>query len=276
MKVIFSRKGVDSVYGASASPIINNLPISLPIPYDFGPKFSSKKLSKIGKFVTDLTKLKKMDRCHPDPDLKIGAFGQIGGAQTHLDNEQVGVGSLFLFYGTFRHAEIINTTYHWRKFSRCHHRIFGWIFVNAKIRVGSKPTDSLRKNFRSNYPKYRKHPHSTGDWTSKGDNNTIYIAPNNFKLFGTNVSGFGRFKSTECTLLTHPEYTKGFWRIPNWINLNTNGCGMTFNFNSEKYWSESLETNSTGQEFVCNTDNLSQRQHAEFEDWLKNLFATST
>jgi hypothetical protein len=49
-------------------------------------------------------------RCHLDPDIRPGlvrregwmpAFGQVGAAETHLENQGVGMGDLFLFFGWF-------------------------------------------------------------------------------------------------------------------------------------------------------------------------------
>jgi hypothetical protein len=99
MKLVFSRKGFDSSTGGFPSPIINGKPISLPIPYPSS-KVSYRHFN-LGKIVRDLTgrKLAEKDLCHNDPDLEMGAFGQASSAQSHLHNQSIGCGDLFLFFG---------------------------------------------------------------------------------------------------------------------------------------------------------------------------------
>ena len=80
MKLVFSRKGFDSSAGGFPSPIINGKAISLPIPYR-NSKVSYQHFN-LGKIVKDLTgrKLAEKDLCHNDPDLEMGAFGQVSAA----------------------------------------------------------------------------------------------------------------------------------------------------------------------------------------------------
>ena len=136
MKLVFSRKGFDSSAGGFPSPIINGEPISLPIPYR-NSKFSYQHFN-LGKIVTDLTgrKLAEKDLCHNDPDLEMGAFGQVSSAQSHLHNQNIGSGDLFLFFGWFREAEIVDCNYRYKSDAKDHHRIFGWMFVDQKLSLG--------------------------------------------------------------------------------------------------------------------------------------------
>ena len=175
MKVIFSRKGFDGSAGGCPSPIIDGIPVSLPIPYLNST--SSYQHLNLGKMVSDLTngELGENDFCHNDPDLKMGAFGQVSAAQSHLDNQNVGSGDLFLFFGWFREAEFVDGKYRYKRDAQNHHRIFGWMFVDQKLPVGSET-----KHFSRKYQKYSSHPHAIGQWAS---NNTIYIAPETFALF---------------------------------------------------------------------------------------------
>ena len=115
MKLVFSRKGFDGSAGGFPSPIIDGKPISLPIPYPNS--IVSYKHFNLGKIVKDLTgrKLGEKDLCHKDPDLEMGAFGQVSSAQSHLDNQNVGSGDLFLFFGWFRDAEIVDCNYRYKK-----------------------------------------------------------------------------------------------------------------------------------------------------------------
>ena len=116
MKVILSRKGMDSESGRVASPILpDGTLLSLPIP----DRKSKKKYEDIqykGQNYRDIiTRLhpdfdfESYPTCHLDPDIYedidyrpvdwVPAFGQWGVAATHLDKSCVDVGDIFLFYG---------------------------------------------------------------------------------------------------------------------------------------------------------------------------------
>jgi len=244
MKVVLSRKGFDGAAGGRPSPIINGQPISLPIPYPN----STKSFRDVGleKIVTDLTKSKISPEhgCHFDPDLDIGAFGQEFTAQSHLDNHNIGSGDLFLFFGWFKEAETFEGRYQYKKGAKDHHRIFGWMFVDQKVTVGSETGE-----FRQKYPNCADHPHAIGNWKS---NNTIYIAPETFTLFGERrVRGFGKFCQSDETLLTDKQApSKRFWGVPDWLNPKKGGCIPSYHFESS-YENGFLKTAGRGQEFVC-------------------------
>lgn len=117
MKIILSRKGFDSSAGGASSPILpDGTLLSLPIPDTS--RTSNIRCEdirangvSIGIVVEDLTKQKitRRDFAHLDPDLRASAyprlpdwrplFGQSDQSQTHLKNEGVTVGDLFLFFG---------------------------------------------------------------------------------------------------------------------------------------------------------------------------------
>ncbi|MBN8957102.1 MAG: hypothetical protein J0H17_11115, partial [Rhizobiales bacterium] len=147
MRVVFSRKGFDSSAGGCPSPIVDGQPISLPIPVRTTPS-PIRYMDLIGDYeslVEDLTKGKidRHSRCHLDPDLNPsvlprlpgwrGALGQVGAAQSHLSNEGVSVGDLFLFWGLFRHAERKNR---WIFYGAPEHRLFGWLQVGEILQLG--------------------------------------------------------------------------------------------------------------------------------------------
>jgi hypothetical protein len=121
MKIILSRKGFDSSYGGVASPIFpDGALLSLPIPDARGP-VTYQDLTwgqhQLGKVVAALTRgrIDFAAHAHLDPDLYSQIcsrapgwrplFGQDGAAQSHLANQGVGVGDLFLFFGWFRAVE---------------------------------------------------------------------------------------------------------------------------------------------------------------------------
>ena len=261
MKVIFSRKGFDGSAGGCPSPIIDGIPLSLPIPYLNRTK--SYRHFNLGKIVTDLTngKLGEGDFCHNDPDLRMGAFGQVSSAQSHLNNQNVGSGDLFLFFGWFREVGFVDGKYRYKKDALDHHRIFGWMFVDQKLTVGSET-----KQFSRNYSKYASHPHASGQWAP---NNTIYIAPKTFSLFQkVSVKGFGRFRISDRTLLSsHTAPTKRFWNVPDWLNPAKGGCIPSYH-DEKNYTDGLLKTAGRGQEFVCQPN-----QNDRFEEWMLGLFS---
>ena len=117
MKLVFSRKGFDSSAGGIPSPLVDDRPISLPIPTRMPTPTRYGDLSGgMAKLVSGLTEGRiDGDRpCHLDPDLDAGALarqpgwrgalGQVSAAQSHLSNNGVGPGDIFLFWGFYRPA----------------------------------------------------------------------------------------------------------------------------------------------------------------------------
>jgi hypothetical protein len=124
LRVIFSRKGFDSAAGGGPSPIVDGIPISLPIPSDGFSRTTYGNL-RLGDLAGTASrgKLNADDLCHHDPMFTVPTssgdgtclFGQCGAAQTHLANQGVGIGDVFLFFGLYREEES----------REAHHRIFG-------------------------------------------------------------------------------------------------------------------------------------------------------
>ena len=142
MKIILSRKGFDSQYGKIKSPILEDgTLLSLPIPQENDTKtfddlwyddktYNEKTYSEIIKELkpnwqypannkSGIIPIKNKQTVHLDPDLRIGTlkdrpddwkaiFGQSAAAQGHLNNKGVGVGDIFLFFGTFGETKYEN------------------------------------------------------------------------------------------------------------------------------------------------------------------------
>jgi hypothetical protein len=154
MKIIFSRKGFDASTGKVPSPILipSNRLCSLPIPEG----------SRIGKVVTryrdivteghsvgtmvhDLTKgkIKPESFAHLDPDLRSDSiprspdwkpvFGAGRRADSHLRNQGVGAGDIFLFFGWFRKVEVVDGKYQYIQNEPGWHVIFGWLQIQQRI-----------------------------------------------------------------------------------------------------------------------------------------------
>jgi hypothetical protein len=125
MKIILSRKGFDSAFGGYPNPILPSGEMnSLPVPSDDVIRYSDLKIGESTYFsiMNDLRpkikykgewlNLNEDRRCHLDPDIYKKAidretnwkpcFGQAGGSQGHLRNQDVREDDLFLYFGWFR------------------------------------------------------------------------------------------------------------------------------------------------------------------------------
>jgi hypothetical protein len=150
MKLILSRKGFDSASGGQPSPIMpDGTLLSLPIPSeDRGNSFSTlyyKGMSYLN--IIDQLKTKNKfhgnEQCHLDPDLRQelrdreegwrASFGQMEAPLTHLRNQGVGVGDLFLFFGLYRETEYHNGRLKYKSGSPCLHVIYGYMQVGDII-----------------------------------------------------------------------------------------------------------------------------------------------
>ena len=182
-KIIFSRKGFDSSTGGMPSYKKDETLISFPIPSQINTLTTYNDLN-LGKDIQDLSnnKIKSTDTCHFDPNLDYGEFGQVGAAQTHLKNNNVKVGDLFLFWGWFRETLTVNKKTVFSKDDPGHYRFFGWMQIGEIIHLGEDPSWYLKEE-----PNSMSHPHTIGSW---GDNNTLYLASDKLDVFGfkTNTS----------------------------------------------------------------------------------------
>ncbi len=164
------------------------------------------------------------------------SFGQTGAAQTHLENNGVGVGDVFLFFGLFAS----------RDGGDRHHRIFGYMQVDEVRHLGSRPSGSDNPE---GFP--RRHPHTIGEWN---ENNTLYL-------------GFGaRARTAHPSLrLSKPGGPLSIWAVPEWLKA----AGLTYHRNPARWTGETeLYAASRGQEFVSNIgDNPVPRK------WLQTILS---
>lgn len=234
MKIVFSRKGFDSATGGAPSPIVDGRTVSLPIPTERRSKTTYADLG-LGEAVESASagRILAKSMCHNDPMFEAGAcaLGQVGAAQGHLQNNGVGVGDVFLFFGLYSDA---------RGRDR-HHRIFGFLRVEQVAKVGSRPSRSNQPNGFS-----RRHPHTIGSWQA---NNTIYSGP-----------GEQSFIAYPELRLSSPGGLVSHWLIPPWLKE----VGLTYHRNETRWRDDGiLRTVGRGQEFIANVDG-----HAEAKAWL--------
>lgn len=183
LKIIFSRKGWDSSAGGKPNPIFSGDGFSLPIPddplnsisySDLNPGVLPSPYRNLAAFLKVYSPAFNLDqRAHLDPDLDgsayrprlpgwIPCFGQENGAATHLDNNGVDVGDIFIFYGWFADVNMTNgLRQHRDRFC-----VFGYLQIGQIFHNPSTATTPSWLHY---------HPHITNAPAYK--NNRIYVAP---------------------------------------------------------------------------------------------------
>ncbi len=283
MKIIFSRKGFDSTdrYGGKPSPIINGTtPISLPIPEDKKKTIEYQnltdptgQLANLGEIVAQFTGgiVDGKSFAHLDPDLRWDTyprregwrpiFGQVDQAQTHLSNQGVGQGDVFLFYGLYCDANISAGTIAYARGADWKHVIWGWLAIG----------DIFKPRCEEDVPIWaRYHAHATD---KRSANNTIYVAANSAvgNLPGAGI--FSAYSDDLCLTDLQTDHVKpSVWRLPLWCAPRDGRYALTYHPNANVWTIKSdcvlLQTKSPAQEFVLDT-----AQYAEAIPWARNLIA---
>ena len=282
MKIIFSRKGVDSSSGGFASPLFaDGSMYSVPIPDPRSPLCYAdvKSDPDAGKLVSNLSagSITKKTRVHLDPDLDAESlprdkqwqplFGQCGAAQSHLDKHGVTKGDLFLFFGWFREVELVRRKWRFIPGAPDLHLFFGWLRVGRIVRVADLLPDSGTST--SQWLQY--HPHCHGNFSGV---NTIYQAAQSLGLAGIKAPGAGVFRQyVRKRQLTAPGHSRSVWLLPNW--MHPKGCESALSYHTDlSRWSSGngrfteLRSVARGQEFV-----LDLEHYPEGYDWLKSLWS---
>lgn len=237
MKLIFSRKGFDTGSGGGPSPIVDGRPVSLPIPGVAdarAPRYADLGLAQAA-YLSSRGKLGGDDHCHHDPFFIDGrcAFGQAGAAQSHLVNQGVGPGDLFLFFGLFACPES----------GAAHHRFFGWLRVE-EIRLPGLGDGA---------PGFAPdHPHFWGS-IARQSHNAVYVGAG-----GTAQS------ACETLLLTQPGALPSRWRVPGWLWRHR---GLSYHGDPARWLpGNSLQSVARGQEFVVDIKHLPEARR-----WAENI-----
>ena len=239
MRIIFSRKGFDSASGGSPSPIVAGVPVSLPIPSG-GHSCTTYGDLGFGDLVAAASKgrLGHKDYCHHDPmfsDDGLCLFGQCGAAQTHLLNQGVTTGDVFVFFGLFRDVAG----------GDAHHRIFGFLEVEEKVELADC-FDLTRRDLAA-----LGHPHALG---MHGKNDVIYRG-----------RGQTAKSAPDALRLTVPEGPPSLWQRPKWLKPG----GLSYHDRADR-WRRSgcLQSVARGQEFVAD---IGRRQAPR--DWLHAIIS---
>jgi len=247
VKIVLSRKGFDSGYGGIASPILSDgTMLSFPIPSDDKDRFED--FSYAGKTYRELLcelkpnnpRINSMN-CHLDPDIRSGiakrskawkpVFGQCDAAETHLENQGIGEGDIFLFFGWFKKTESTERGLTYRRGEQDIHILYGFLQVGQIVRG-------------SDVEKYNWHPHSA--YQSK--NNTMYVARDRLKIDGKeyDIPGAGVFRYSDDLVLTYPGMTRTKWRLPEFFRNVNISYHTKDSFKPEGYFQSAHK----GQEFV--------------------------
>lgn len=215
------------------------MPVSLPIPSGGHSRTTYGELG-LGDLASAASrgKLGADDYCHHDP-MFTGAgeclFGQCGAAQTHMVNQGVGVGDIFLFFGLYREEESREP----------HHRIFGYLEV-AEI-IDLSDCDSAQKAKLADLG----HPHALG---LHARNDVIYRGP-----------GYTAQSAPESLRLTIAGGPPSLWHRPEWLRPG----GLSYHDRADRWLPGGrLKSVARGQEFVAD---VGKRQAPR--DWLARILA---
>lgn len=246
MKVILSRKGFDSGAGGFPSPILpDGTLLSLPIP-STGDALRYADVQHRGEALSSWMRRLGMPaslrrgRCHLDPDLSAESlprangwrplFGSVGAAGTHLIDNNVGPGDLFLFFGWFRHVEPAGRG-KYRYVGPDLHVVFGG------MRVG--------QCWQASFPEYaRTHPHAA------------YMGRKGNVLFGAsrpssgNLEGAWHFTFSDHRVLTRSGYSRSRWALPMDVFAD-----RSITYHSAGSWKDGyFQSAARGQEFILDAN----------------------
>ncbi len=278
MKLILSRKGVDSSAGGFASPIFpDGSLLSVAIP-DKRSQIRYRDLNgpvKMGALVKQLSKgrISGSHAVHLDPDISANAinrdynfkplFGQCGAAQSHLASFDVGPGDLFLFFGWFREVEVFKRRWRYVPGAPDRHVIYGWLQIKKVI-----PVEHIASDVSLQALSY--HPHCYGEFSGA---NTIYSGRKNLSLKrGRGGAGlFSSFHQVRC--LTAENSSRSVWHLPSWMHPQGRDSVLSYHtdLNRWAYLKDKsrveLRSAARGQEFVLDLDH-----YPEGVSWVKSLF----
>lgn len=269
MRVILSRKGFDSSAGGCPSPIIDGNPMPLPIPTrQPTPTTYGDLAGDYAAIVADLSKGRwsGSSNCHLDPDIDAalisrrpgwrGALGQVEAALSHLDNQGVGVGDLFVFWGCYRAAERRHGR--WMFVGPVVHMVYGWLQIGSYYRLGADGSHLL-----TTHPWLADHPHIRPGW---GNSNGIFVSADTVLApgFTAELSGYG----TLCrgVQLSEPGENPSVWRAPEWLHPASGGSGMSYHPDGRWNANGTVQTVGRGQEFVAHIG-----EDVRFGRWLTQV-----
>lgn len=192
----------------------------------------------------------------------VGAFGQANAAQSHLANQGVGIGSLFLFFTRFKPIKGRHNKLGFNMdVNKGAYFLYGWLKVGT---IAQKYKDIDNREIKQRHPHGAKHDFVDND---RKDRNTIYIA-DNLLFNGSSTPGCGYFpRLTKSLLLTSEERseTPSMWELPG------------FFFDSRPTYLKSRDWQRSADGLTCTVSSGGRGQEFVFEEskafwqWFKNL-----
>ncbi len=277
MKVILSRKGFDSQYGKIDSPILpDGTLLSLPIPQNNDSirfdelSYKDKSYFEIIKQLKDNWAYPDNQAAHLDPDIRKEAynkrskdwrpiFGQSAAAQGHLKKQGVGIGDIFLFFGSFGETQYNNQKLEYKKsvdYPKGRHVIFGYLQIGEIHELNTDADYNALPDFTQYHSHANKH-FIENDGKARS-NNCIYIASEKLS-FNNDLPGGGTFNYNETRVLTKKGRNKSIWELPDFFkNLN-----ITYHKN-ESFINDYFQSAAKGQEFVIQED-------PKLSEWVKEV-----
>ena len=263
MKIILSRKGFDSTSGKQANPIMpDGTLLSLPIPAEEDAiSFSSLQWNGMSYYdiihsLNPKTKYTIDSRCHLDPDIRKGvkdrlpnwkpAFGQMNASLSHLRNQNVSVGDIFLFYGWFRETEQKDGRIQYKKDGLDAHIIYGYMEVGEIIEC------------KEDVPKWCvEHPHFIYDNSWKSKKNAIFLPAEQLTIIPS-ISGCDVLDYRRDRVLSKDGMTRRYWNLPDFFKK------VKISYNANSWQGDYFKSAGRGQEFVMDAT-------PEIINWVKHI-----
>ena len=202
------------------------------------------------------TKIKPNDYCHLDPDLRKGvcdrllgwkpAFGQVDAALTHLRNNDVSTGDLFLFFGWFRKTEEIDGRIVYAKGAPDLHVIYGYLQVGEIV------------EHKEDAPLWlERHPHYSYNKQWNKSSNAIYLPSEELSLI-PDKKGCDVLDYRQDRVLTKDGMSRGCWDLPDCFKK------VHITYHPHPWKGDHFKSTGRGQEFVLEAS-------PEIEDWVKGI-----
>lgn len=228
VNIIFSRKGFDSTAGGFPSLIFpDNTLFSIPIPSNsshcdysrLAYKFGEEPIQSILNQVTEKRVFSNDKRhdcdyaqaeqgCHHDPmylkESNRLVLGQTERSESHLRNQGVTAGDVFLFYGWFRRVARTGGRWNYVDGAPDVHLIWSWMTVGSACKLDTQE-DII--SALADCPDLSAHPHLAADWN---------VLPNSVYVSGE----YARLPFSESGCLTDLKSYEGRskWRLPACFN----------------------------------------------------------
>lgn len=179
-----------------------------------------------------------------------------------LENEDVGTGDLFLFFGIYRRVQKTPIGWQFVRKSPQQHILWGWLQIEQVCKVDRIWDD---KSF------YWAHYHPHFAWAND-PGNTLYVATRRLELGGNLAApGSGIFPLLNDRLvLTRPGGSVSQWQLPQWFYPDGNKSPLTYHPDRTRWKRDGnhayLQSVGRGQEFV-----LDLQEYIDAIDWISGL-----